>query len=115
MITRDFHFREQDWRELDVSMVQDIEWVPHPDVTLDHPVAEYRAILDAWVKTREEGKKITIYTDAPEYIDWPVLEKPVFERTTDAGAVKEVQSWHPAIRRKALVRGEQVVEWHRPM
>jgi hypothetical protein len=25
MITHDFHFREQDWQNLDVSMVQDIE------------------------------------------------------------------------------------------
>ncbi|KAK4032282.1 hypothetical protein C8A01DRAFT_50889 [Parachaetomium inaequale] len=114
MITRDFHFREQDWRELDVSMIQDIEWVPHPDVTLDHPVAEYRAVLDAWVKTRQEGKKITIYTDAPEYIDWPVLEKPVIESTTDAGVVTKEQRY-PVDRREALARGEQIVEWQRPM
>jgi hypothetical protein len=115
MITRDFHFREQDWQELDVSKIQDIEWVPHPDVTLDHPVSEYRAVLNAWVKAREEGRKIAVYTDAPEYIDWPVLEEPTIERTTESGLVIKEQPWYPGDRQEALERGERIVEWQRPM
>ena len=37
MIARDFHFREDDWAKLNVSMVQDVEWVQHHNVTLTGP------------------------------------------------------------------------------
>lgn len=113
MITRDFHFREGDWQELDPSMVQDIEWVPHPDATLDRPVTEYRALLNAWVKARGEGKKITIYTDAPEYIDWPLLEVPTVERTDRTGRVYNLRTWHLP-RHESQARGENVIKWQRP-
>ncbi|EAQ87783.1 hypothetical protein CHGG_04402 [Chaetomium globosum CBS 148.51] len=114
MITRDFHFREEDWEKLDVSLIQDIEWVQHPDVTLDHPVAEYRSLLNAWLKTRAEGKKVTVYTDAPECIDWPILEMPIGEYTTSTGAVRQVQTWTPVDRSQALALGKKTVEWRRP-
>ncbi len=76
MITRDFHFRDSEWEQPHESVVQDLEsWVQHPDVTLDRPVAEFRALLNAWVKDRKEGKKVAVYTDAPEHFDWPILKK----------------------------------------
>lgn len=114
IITRDFHFREEDWSKLDVAMIKDIKWVQHPEVTLDHPVAEYRALLDAWVKTREEGQQITVYTDAPEYIDWPVLEKQVVERPLANGTVFKALGWDMVLRSSALARGEVFAEWQRP-
>jgi hypothetical protein len=114
MITRDFHYREGDWQDLDVSMVQHLEWVQHPDVTLDHPVTEYRKLLDAWVKKREEGEKITIYTDAPEYIDWPLLEMPVVQNTDEIGQLYSLSTWNFP-RYEARDRGEEVIEWQRPM
>ncbi|KAH6632108.1 kinase-like domain-containing protein [Chaetomium tenue] len=114
MITRDFHFREEDWEKLDVSLIQDIEWVQHPDITLDHPVAEYRALLNAWLKTRAEGKQVTVYTDAPEYIDWPILEIPTGEFTISTGADRTVETWTPMNLSKALAQGKKLVEWRRP-
>ena len=114
MITRDFHFREQDWELLNMSLIQDIEWVQHPDVTLDHPVSEYRAVLDAWLKARAEGKQVALYTDAPEYIDWPILEMPTGEYSTSTGDSVKYQTWAPVHRSSALARGEKTVEWRRP-
>lgn len=115
VITRDFHFREEDWSTLDVAAIQDIEWAQHPEVRLDHPVAEYRALLNAWVKTREEGKQITVYTDASDYIDWPILEKQVIERPLGNGTVHKVSAWDMVLRSDALARGEVFAEWQRPM
>jgi hypothetical protein len=114
MITRDFHFREEDWEKLDMSLIQNIEWVQHPDVTLDHPISEYRAVLDAWLKARAEGKQVTLYTDAPEYIDWPILEMPTGEYTTSTGSVQRFKTWSPVNRSTALAQGEKTVEWRRP-
>lgn len=114
MITRDFHFREEDWEKLDMSLIQDIEWVQHPDVTLDHPVSEYRAVLNVWLKARAEGKQVALYTDAPEHIDWPVLEMPTGEYTASTGAVKRLKTWAPVKRSSALALGEKTVEWRRP-
>ncbi|KAL2126692.1 hypothetical protein VTI74DRAFT_389 [Chaetomium olivicolor] len=101
LITRDFRFRQKNWEKFGVSEVLDItDWVPHPDVMLDHPVSEFRGALNAWLKKREAGEKVTIYTDAPEYIDWPVLEK---RRPEFDGYVH-----------RARAEGREVVEWARP-
>jgi hypothetical protein len=114
LITRDFHFRQEDWRKLDVSLVQDVEWVPHPDVTLDHSVSEYRALLNAWVQGREQGKQVNLYTDAPDYIDWPVLETPEREYRDLRGHLSREKCWPMESRRRARARGEITTEWARP-
>lgn len=117
MVTRDFHFREDDWRKLDESAVQDTEWVPHPDVTLDHPVAEYRALLDTWLKARRggPGPKVAVYTDAPEYIDWPMLEMPLVEEASLVGQPPtKVRMWDIVTRREARAKGLKFIEWQRP-
>jgi hypothetical protein len=87
--------------------------VQHPDVTLDHPVADYRALLDAWIKSREEGKKVTVYTEASEYIDWPVLEMPIIERQTATQPIK-FRSWDFTFRRSARKSGLKFADWQRP-
>lgn len=115
LITRDFHFRQEDWRKLDVSAVQDVEWVPHADITLDHPVSEYRRLLDAWVKGREQGKQVTMYTDASHYIDWPVLEKPGREYRDMQGCLRKEQRWPFESRWRAKARGEMTTDWTRPL
>ncbi|KAH6856312.1 hypothetical protein B0I37DRAFT_443000 [Chaetomium sp. MPI-CAGE-AT-0009] len=63
---------------------------------------------------REEGKQITVYTDAPEYIDRPSLEIPTQEWTSSTGTVMQSQTWAPVNRSKALALGEKTVEWRRP-
>ncbi|KUI59772.1 hypothetical protein VP1G_11081 [Cytospora mali] len=64
-------------RDKDNSSVLDLkEWVQHPDVRLDDPLAEYRAVLDEWLRTRKTRENVTIFTEAPEYIDWPGMQEP---------------------------------------
>lgn len=116
LITHDLHFRENtSWDELSIALVQDIEWVPHPDVKLDHPVAEYRALLDAWVKERKEGKKVEVYTDAPEYLDWKELEQPLVEMDRWDEPPEMVPSWVFCRRTKARAEGREVLDWQRPV
>lgn len=114
IITRDFHFRHKShWEELDSAMVEDIEWKPHPDVKLDHPVSEFRGMLNAWLKKRKEGKQITFFKDAPEYIDWPELEKPLVETHYVDQTVLQ-PSFILGYRRDAERKGWKVIKWQRP-
>lgn len=77
IITRDTHFRDLPYDQQNPADVEGLEeWVQHPDVTLDHSVSEYRSLLGEWVKKRREGKQVAIYTQAPEYIDWPDFPEP---------------------------------------
>ncbi|KAI7775367.1 hypothetical protein LA080_007012 [Diaporthe eres] len=77
IITQDAHFRRLQHAEQNSDDVFNMEaWTQHPDVNLDHPVAEYRTMLNEWVEARARGPKITIYTEAPEYIQWPDLGQP---------------------------------------
>ncbi|KAJ3577557.1 hypothetical protein NPX13_g3006 [Xylaria arbuscula] len=75
IITRDTHFREIPYDQQNPIDLERLEWVQHPDIKLDHSVWEYRSVLSQWVKRREE-KRVSIYTEAPEYIDWPEFPKP---------------------------------------
>lgn len=77
IITQDVHFRRAQHAEQNSDDVFNMEaWTQHPDVNLDHTVAEYRAMLNGWVEARARGPKITKYTEAPEYIEWPDLGQP---------------------------------------
>ncbi|UKZ57296.1 hypothetical protein TrVGV298_011149 [Trichoderma virens] len=77
IITRDMHFRDVAHHEQNPADVQGLEeWAKHPDVTLDHPVSTYRSVLNDWVNKRRNGKQIALYTEAPEYIEWPEFPTP---------------------------------------
>ncbi|KXX77216.1 Serine/threonine-protein kinase Nek4 [Madurella mycetomatis] len=77
IITRDIHFRDIPYDQQNPADVEGLEeWVQHPDVKLDHSVSEYRSLLNEWVRKRREGKQVAIYTEAPEYIDWPDFPAP---------------------------------------
>ncbi|ROW05823.1 hypothetical protein VMCG_05134 [Cytospora schulzeri] len=77
IITRDDHFRTVPHWEQNASSVLDMKhWVQHPDVKLDHLLAEYRAVLDGWLQTRKERGNVTVFTDAPQCINWPDLQEP---------------------------------------
>jgi len=72
IITHDEDSRGTLYQERDPEIVQRLdEWVKHPDVLLDHPVTEFRSVLNDWVSQRRRGKQISKYTEAAEYIDWP--------------------------------------------
>lgn len=119
IITRDMHFREVPWDQQNSADVEGLEeWVQHPDTKLDHPVSEYRSVLKEWVKRRREGKQVAIYTEAPEYIDWPVFpEPPPVEVTFSDGegysfTQKVPNLWQ--MRRDARKKGITVLNWERP-
>ncbi|OAQ71438.1 protein kinase-like protein [Pochonia chlamydosporia 170] len=77
IITRDTRFRSVPHPRQNPADVQEMEeWVQHPDVKLDNPVSEFRSVLNEWVDKRRKGKQITLYTEAPEYIDWPDFPMP---------------------------------------
>ncbi|KAK4146026.1 uncharacterized protein C8A04DRAFT_26187 [Dichotomopilus funicola] len=115
IITRDLHYRDTTWEELSLNTILDMdEWTPHPDVVLDHPVAEYRAVLGAWLKARETGPQIAVYTDASEYIDWPKLEKLTVESDQGDGTTKQIRSWNTTLVRLARKEGRSIVKWQRP-
>lgn len=78
------------------------EWVKDPDVPLGQPVQAYRAMLEKWVEDRENGRKISLYIDAPEYIDWPALD--------DVRAPGEPWSQSRVRKRE---KGERINEWER--
>lgn len=77
IITRDAHFRRVQHAQQNSDDVFNMEtWAQHPDVRLDHPVADYRAMLNEWVDSRARGPKVTLYTEASEYLEWPDLGLP---------------------------------------
>jgi hypothetical protein len=119
VITRDTHFREAPYYEQNPADVQGLEeWVQHPDVRLDCSVSECRLVLNNWVDKRRNGRQISHYTEAPEYIDWPDFPAPpptdtVFEdgqgnSTVVTGVVLNY------MRRDEREKGIAVLNWERP-
>ncbi|KAK3387922.1 hypothetical protein B0H63DRAFT_166849 [Podospora didyma] len=102
IITRDFHFRDEETypEDQDAADVLRVEsWKQHPDVRLDASPEKYRAVLDEWVARREKtDAELTHYTLAPEHISWP-----------------DVPEYLEARLRQTLVRNdEKFFEWQRP-
>lgn len=72
IITGDKSFEYIPIGERNSSVVEELEeWVPSPGIVLDGPVSVYRSVLREWATRRREAKPISIYIEAPEYIDWP--------------------------------------------
>ncbi|KAL7898868.1 hypothetical protein HDV63DRAFT_176339 [Trichoderma sp. SZMC 28014] len=114
IITRDTHFRDVRHSEQIPADVQGLgEWVQHPDVKLDHPVSEYRAVLNDWVDKRRTGRQISHYKEASEYIEWPAFPEPPAEAVQ---LVDTVVHWvllaHQ--RWKERAKGNAILEWERP-
>lgn len=121
IITRDMHFRDVPYSQQNPADVEGLEeWVRHPDVKLDHPVSEYRSVLDEWVKRRREGGKlqVAVYTEAPEYIDWPDFPAPapkdhIFpDGCGNSTVVRGVFMYN--MRRSEREEGVAVLSWERP-
>lgn len=120
IITRDVHFRDIPYSQQNPADVEGLEeWVRRPDVKLDHPVSEYRSVLDEWVKRRREGKQqVAVYTEAPEYIDWPDFPAPapkdqIFsDGYGNSTVVRGVVMCD--MRRGEREKGVEVLSWERP-
>ncbi|KAI9154792.1 N amino acid transport system protein [Paramyrothecium foliicola] len=118
IITRDTHYREIPHHEQNPADVEVLrEWTQHPDVKLDHPVQEFRVALNEWVNKRREGKQITTYKEAPEYIEWPDFPNPPPEGDIfydNLGNPTVVQGIHLYEIRRDQAKGSRVVNWERP-
>jgi hypothetical protein len=112
IITRDLHFREEYYpKEVDASDVLEMEeWEKHPDVTLDSDVHQYRQLLGDWLETRAKvDKEMTIYTQAPDFIDWPpVPEFPLVPWIGDMDRTPQ------QFRGDLIKRGAGFPKWQRP-
>ncbi|KAH9896183.1 hypothetical protein F4778DRAFT_257722 [Xylariomycetidae sp. FL2044] len=119
IITRDMHFRRVPHDQQNPADVQELkEWPQHRDVKLDHPISEYRSVLNDWVRKRQGGKQLAIYTEAPEYIDWPLLPAPpARERTfVDLLGNRQTNKLVQWSKTRHIERGNgiAVLNWERP-
>lgn len=75
------------------------KWVRHPDVELDHDVAEFYYELAAWFRRRRAGDNHHT-TEGPEHIRWPVFP--------DCPSTMEfsLQAWRET--------GNPYLDWSRP-
>lgn len=95
--------------------MENLEWVKHPDMELDHPVLAYRFAVMKGAKGRE-GRSLSVYTAAPEYIYWekikPSPEQEVHLNNTEGGltAVRFVP-WNDMRR----VMEGPTTNWERPL
>ncbi|KAF2972955.1 hypothetical protein GQX73_g621 [Xylaria multiplex] len=118
IITQDEHFREIPHDQQNPANVEGLdEWVQHADVELDHDVSEYRSVLKEWVKKRREGRQIAIYTEASQYIDWPILTRShqneiILPDGQGGSTPVPGVSWFEMRRDKE--RGSVVLNWERP-
>lgn len=119
IITRDMHFRDIPYDQQNPADVEGLEeWVQHPDVKLDHSVSEYRSVLNEWVKKRREGKQVAIYTEAPEYIDWPDFPAPpakeqIFSDGCGNSTIVQGVAMY-GMRRDEREKDITVLSWERP-
>ncbi|RKU46941.1 hypothetical protein DL546_005295 [Coniochaeta pulveracea] len=85
---------------------------------LNHPISEYRLVLSEWVKKRREGPQLTVYTEAPEYINWPDFPKPP-PRKVEVGDCSGNRIFIDASdlaqsRRDKREKGIPILNWERP-
>ncbi|KAK2589599.1 hypothetical protein QQS21_012722 [Conoideocrella luteorostrata] len=119
IITRDTHFRDVPYYDQNPADVQSLEeWIQHPDVKLDSPVSEYRSVLNDWVDKRQNGRQISHYTEAPEYIDWPEFPEPPPKDTVflDSKGNSTVFTGFALedMRRDERREGNAILNWERP-
>ncbi|KAF7552898.1 hypothetical protein G7046_g7260 [Stylonectria norvegica] len=118
IITRDSHFRDLPFEQQKPAEIEQLpDWVQHPDVELDHSVAEYRSVLVEWLKGRRHGPQMVHYHDAPEYIDWPDIVYPQIESTwTDVEGNQVTRKYATMATRRYTEHeaGRKVLTWERP-
>lgn len=118
IITRNDDLRDIRHEDQDVSVIENQDWVKHPDVLLDHPVSEFRALLSRWCEKRRSGKQITMHTDALNFLDWPPLPDPPlsevethYDDKTTAKKLRKVYQWK---RTELGEQGKTILNWQRP-
>ena len=119
IITGDYSRRAVPHKEQDLAAIENMdEWSKHPDVALDHPVADFRLVLKKWAEKRRLGKQIVEPTDAPEHVYWPtIVEPPTLEYPCQLAdgtpSSFKVLRWNK-YRPEARETGETILNWQRP-
>jgi serine/threonine protein kinase len=117
LITRDYSLRSVPHEEQNLGDLT-IEWVKHPGVNLDHPVASYGLVLQEWQELRA-GNLFGVHAgDAPEAIDWPSRPQPPQKTVLleDANRQPFYLTVNDLVERRQDVqaRGGKVLYWERP-
>lgn len=117
VITGDTARRSKRHEDQDVSAIEQMEWIKHPDVQLDCAVSDIRSVLDKWCKKRRAGPQITTNTQAPNFLDWPPTPEPPLTQVEihyGTGPVKEMRKQYDWRRTELLKEGRFVLNWQRP-
>lgn len=117
IITRDTSLRSVPHEEQNLDHLG-LEWVKHPDVKLDHPVASYVLVLQEWRKKRAEDLYAVHPGDFPEAIDWPSRPKPPQKTFSQENVLGQpscftLDMWYER-RQEVQERGDEVLNWERP-
>ncbi|KAI1178433.1 kinase-like domain-containing protein [Nemania sp. FL0916] len=117
LITQDTRFRTVPPTELNLEELS-IEWIKHPEVTLDHPVASYRLMLQEWLEQRADTIHGVNEGDAPEAINWPSRPRPPSRTepvyyTSGEVTTRDVE-YEFEHRWRVRDRGGTGVSWERP-
>ncbi|KAI1391809.1 uncharacterized protein F4822DRAFT_436029 [Hypoxylon trugodes] len=114
IITCDYKPREVPPQEQDPEVLQRLdEWVKHPDVTLDHPVSEYRSVLNEWAKKRQERKQIARFDEASDPISRPKIPDPPPTEANSVGSSQMERVWTNS--RYGRGTDPKVIDWERPL
>lgn len=117
IITRDATLREVEHQEQNLSDIENKEWILHPDVRLDHPVSDFRETLSQWSERRRQGRQVTSYKDAPNFIDWPNTPEPPPSEVVinySTGPVTQLKVLWSIERWRMIEQGKEVLNWQRP-
>ncbi|KAH7324441.1 hypothetical protein B0I35DRAFT_348444 [Stachybotrys elegans] len=117
IITKDNAPRSKPHKEQDLGYLEK-EWVKHPDVKLDHPMASYQLLLKEWRDQRTKDLSTAQPGDFPKAIDWPSRPEPPSRTTTHLSVYGEpfVTTMEALYERRQDVRdrNEKVLTWGRP-
>ncbi|KAK3181732.1 hypothetical protein K4F52_006948 [Lecanicillium sp. MT-2017a] len=103
----------------DLSAIENMAWIKHPDVLLDHPVSTFRKVLDEWCERRRKGDEVTMDTRPSSFLDWPPLPDPpltevIMDRGPGLEPLKEMEKRYDWRRPELLQEGKTVLNWQRP-
>jgi len=127
IITQDTSLRNKPHQDQNIGDIdlEGREWVQHPDVKLDHPVASYQQMLRAWKKQRTAAGSLfdgggVQFGSAQKAITWPSRPKPpqqtIPTRDREGNIVGSyTMELTYEMRQDVWARAEKGVNWERPV
>ncbi|KAI0444627.1 hypothetical protein F4803DRAFT_511387 [Xylaria telfairii] len=117
LITQDYSLRSVPHEEQNLEDLT-VEWIKHPGVKLDYPVASYQLLLQEWQKQRAGNIRDVYAGGAPEPIDWPSRPQPpqktiILKYANGQPSYLTVDNWYQR-RQDVQGRGGKVLNWERP-